>query len=56
MIRLTDRDPVPTTAAYPGPVEPGDHPDDTGRSVTPTGQNRRPRRSRTRRQAHVTDP
>src|SRR3954454_22770407 len=28
-------DTVPTTAAPPGPVEPGDHPDDTGPSVTP---------------------
>jgi hypothetical protein len=32
---LTTADPVPSTAAATGPVEPGDHPDDTGRSVTP---------------------
>jgi hypothetical protein len=37
-------------------VEPGDHPDDTGPSVTPRTQNHRPQRSSTRCEAPATEP
>src|SRR3954470_19513787 len=49
-------DTLPTTPAAPGPVEPGEHPDDTGPSVTPRTQNLRLRRSSTRRPAHAMEP